>query len=215
VARLGQSSGNRRPPAQKASRPVGEAPPVTKKGRPARPKAPSAMPLGRRWKAVGAGTLFSLGAQAFFFLAAWLIDSNGNDIVNYIPLTGSLFLTLTCIEVVRRMTDAEWEGRNRIYAFVFALGFWLLLPANFGAYGLAVWPMASFGVASIFAFGPGDRHNPRARIFGTIAATLYIFMFFLSTPALGLVLGALFPFVTIAMADRFMERKVWAQSLRG
>ncbi|HSG79871.1 MAG TPA: hypothetical protein VLD62_09850 [Acidimicrobiia bacterium] len=215
MARLGQSSGNRRPPAQKASRAIGEAPPDRRRNRSGRPKAPSAMPLRRRWQAVGLGTLLSAGSQGLFFLSAWLIDANGSAIVNFLPLTGSLFLALTALEVIRRMTEAVWEGRNRTYAFVFLVGIWLLLPSNLGIYGLAVWPMLGFGVASIFAFGPGDRHNARARIFGMLAATVYVFTFFLTTPALGMVLGALFPFVTIALSDRFMERKVWAASLRG
>ncbi|MDX1691692.1 MAG: hypothetical protein R3290_11785 [Acidimicrobiia bacterium] len=208
MARIGQSSSRDRPPRSRSSRPVGEQPKEKK------PKAPSPIPLRQRWKAVGAGTLFSLGAQAAFFLAAWLIDRNGNGLVNFLPLTLSLFLTLTALEVVRRMTDAEWEGRNRLLAFVFALGFWLMLPSSLGVFGLAAWPMLAFGVGSVFAFGPGNRYNLRARLVGIVAATVYVVMFFLSVPVVGLILGALFPFVTIALADRFMERKAFAQTLR-
>ena len=212
MARPGQSSHRTHPPKAKSSRPVGEAAPKDRKAR--RPKAPSSMDLRTRWNAVGVGTLFALAAQGAFFLAAWLIDRNGQQLVNFLPLALSALLTLGCLEVVRRMTGAEWGNRNRTLAIVFTFGLWLLLPSNLGVFGLALWPSLAFGIGGLFAFGPGNRYNLRARAIGVVAASVYVLMFFLSIPAVGLVLGALAPFPTIAFADRFMERKAWAQSMR-
>lgn len=153
-----------------------------------------------RWLAVLLATvimLFSYGMILFAFVA-------GSESVF---AGGVLGIGLGLVPVVFAACGFVSRGAHVLRRALLATGIWSVVAIPIGIVDLPTGLVAGFGGGGIVSLDGGRHHLWQARVIAVVAAAVYTFALQLVSPEAGVFGGAPLPFLAIAVADIWAERR--------
>lgn len=153
-----------------------------------------------RWLAVLLATvimLFSYGMILFAFVA----ESES------VFAGGVLGIGLGLVPVVFAACGFVSRSEHALKRGLIATGIWAVIVIPIGIVDLPTGLVAGFGGGGIVALDGGQHRSARARVLAVVAAAIYTFALQQASPEAGLFGGAPLPFLAIAVADVWAERR--------